>query len=1147
MAVQHGRTQRLAVTPNLFPSILLAMLLCAHVANAQNNIDKTIEEEVLITGIKQSLKNAADIKRNATQIVDAISAEDIGKLPDTNIADALSRVTGLTIGRDDAGDGSSFQIRGFSSNALTINGKSVVTDGFNRRENSLNALSSGLVKNITVKKSPTADNIEGGTGGSVELTLFSPLDFKRGKRRLNVQINDNSVKSDPSTKITGLLSDRWDFGTLGQFGALINLEKNQRNQYSEGVESKYGGLNARSSALLTNTGEIAAGDHPRFIPRTTDLNIRDFDIETTSVSGNLQWAPTDRFNIQFGGQITEYSKDASYSNLNLNTTALQGRRRSPQQGVTLEPGATWYSLLRTARPEEYDASTLSNPYIGNEGPSTGLFLNAAPATGNVERSLLTSGIFLADSSLNNRISTVNSNSRLFLEERTQKNLSLDAQWQIIDSLTMDIAYAESDSETDRLKNEIKLRLQGTHPDTNAPLYPSLAYDIRDNSDIPDYEILWREPLVNNGAHVGGQTIANYSPNLFDPSVRNELFKVNKLFKQLNRTRAFQDEFRMDIDWDVNFSGLTRIELGARTESLENFKNRGDFRTPFIPGFLDNDGDGIPDDEDGDGLPDDVERRDATPNVTIASLVTTPLIPGQAPLSEELVDAFFDIKEGFDGVSGDFPRRYWGATADPKKWNQFIHAVYGGYTLGINELQTERIVEDSTAFYLKLNFEYMLGPMPLSGNIGVRYVETDGFSEAFIHHCSVPWARDEVRSAVVRAEWEAWQQARLNDPNAATPTYSFNDSALSLVPLPPLRNSQDPRKVPRRCSTTDGPGFPKYPVIFQDNPWRLAGGVPATAVLRTGTAGFDGEPLQKDYLTSFYEYSERLPSLNLSLGLTKNKILRGSVYKTMARPGPNDLSLDPTIANGIQRQGNPALKPYITESFDISLEWYINKIDSISVTYFHKDLIDQKLISTEYNLQLDALVRQPINGGDGKVDGIELAGVHSFTYLPGLFSGLGIQANYTYIDSALANGYDEITGRDLPTNNQSASSYNLQLFYDMAGWNFRFAYNWRDIALIGEENGYRDNTLAAVNPDVSQVAGQTVYNNYIEVNPRTWNDASGRLDFSASYDMTKNLNIIVKVSNLTKESSRRYAWIKNAERKFDLAASIYRLGVIWKIK
>lgn len=1163
------KTSTLLIYAALFPTSILAS---HHVfAQEKTNVEDETLEHIEVKGTYKALSDAAEIKRNATQIVDAISAADIGKLPDTNIAEALQRVTGVTIGRDDAGDGTSFQIRGFSANSLTINGKGVVSDGFDNRENNLNALSSSLVKSIVVRKTPTADQIEGGSGGSVELTTFSPFDFDELEIRAVVEANDNSLQSSPSAKVGGLFSNQWKFENAGRLGVLLSADYEDRHTYSEGFNARYGGVDknrqngggisdppgvGRSIALLNATGSIP--DHPAFYHRFADIQQREQALTNGTISGSIQWELNDDLNMELKASVSDYQKNNAASRLRINTQNLGGNRTGRGEfGVTLEPGATWNTLTRPTAPEEYSAATLMDNYIQSDGrASSSLFTTGQLATGNVNRSFLTSGIFLADSQNNNQQSPVSSTGQLFIQDKSLINVGVDLNWHITDELFVAAKFGTSKSETDNTNREMQLHLETTHPETGNRLYPSIGFDIRNGGDLPEYEILWREPLLDDeGSRLGGATIDGFSPNYLDPNLRNDLHRLNRLNKNLNRTRGYIDEFRLDFSWNVEFAGIYNIEFGTRYDKLENFKDRSDFRTPFVPGFEDNDADGFPDDVDGDGLPDGLDRRSNQPNRTLTSLINDPLVDSEGAFSdvtEAKINDFLVLREGMSNVPGTFPRQFWGTTNDEGTWDNFINSVYGGHSVVLNDLQTEKVFEDTTAFYIKFNFEYEVAGMPLTGNFGIRHGNTDGRSEAFIAHCNMPWDVDIEKTNIVRTENEAFQNGPLAEWEAAgsdpdtRPLFepSFWDQPLSThrarnraADLPQLKNF---------CTTRDEPGGEQLALIFKDDPWQVSESVPASGEIRTGTPGTDGGSLWKDYLASGYEYSFTLPSLNLSLGLTEDMFVRFALYKTMARPGANDLSLDPANRGGVFTQGNPNLKPFETESMDLSWEWYMSETDSVSITYFYKSLLNQKIDSTDFNVALNRLVRQPINGGDGKVEGLELGIVHTLTYLPNNLQGFGVAANLSLVDSEQTAGYDEYTGLNLPVPGRSESTYNLQLFYENYGWSVRLAYNWRDSNLRGDqEQDYVDFTLAAIDPDNSSVAGQNVYRNRINVNPRNWNEDFGQLDFSVGYNFTDNLGVIFKATNITEEANRAFTAIPEATRNYNLAASFYRLGVNWR--
>src|SRR5690606_31506525 len=147
-------------------------------------------EEVIVTGIRASLERAMDIKREASGVVDAISAEDSGKLPDTNLAGSLQRITGVSIDRRN-GEGAEITIRGFGAgfNMVTLNGRQLPSGGAfggssgaggtfagNSRAFDFSNLASESVSGVEVYKTGRATNPSGGIGGTININTQKPLD-----------------------------------------------------------------------------------------------------------------------------------------------------------------------------------------------------------------------------------------------------------------------------------------------------------------------------------------------------------------------------------------------------------------------------------------------------------------------------------------------------------------------------------------------------------------------------------------------------------------------------------------------------------------------------------------------------------------------------------------------------------------------------------------------------------------------------------------------------------------------------------------------------------------------------------------------------------------------------------------------------------
>ncbi|MFT7314760.1 MAG: iron complex outermembrane receptor protein, partial [Paraglaciecola sp.] len=131
-------------------------------------------EVIQVKGIRGSLARSMDIKRESSGVVDAISAEDMGKFPDTNLAESLQRITGVTVSRAN-GEGSQITVRGFgpAKNLVTLNGRQMPGTGYTRSYN-LENLSSEGVSALEVYKTARAENPSGGLGATVNIVTAKP-------------------------------------------------------------------------------------------------------------------------------------------------------------------------------------------------------------------------------------------------------------------------------------------------------------------------------------------------------------------------------------------------------------------------------------------------------------------------------------------------------------------------------------------------------------------------------------------------------------------------------------------------------------------------------------------------------------------------------------------------------------------------------------------------------------------------------------------------------------------------------------------------------------------------------------------------------------------------------------------------------------
>jgi TonB-dependent receptor len=228
---------------------------------------------VKVTGYRASLLSSAKDKKEAVGFQDTISAEDLGKFPDKNIAESLSRVPGVQIARDVTGEGMNVQIRGLGSSftKVTLNGAQIAVassgpiDGANtNREIDLDLLPTDLFTKLTVSKSPTADMIEGGAAGVVNLRSARPFDNPGTHVSYSGTAQKQQIAKDVGGRGTLLASRTWG----DTFGILAGISVNRQEARTRGYET-VGMTNPNLSAAQSSSpNRNATGGGNWTIPAT---------------------------------------------------------------------------------------------------------------------------------------------------------------------------------------------------------------------------------------------------------------------------------------------------------------------------------------------------------------------------------------------------------------------------------------------------------------------------------------------------------------------------------------------------------------------------------------------------------------------------------------------------------------------------------------------------------------------------------------------------------------------------------------------------------------------------------------------------------------------------------------------------------------
>ena len=193
----------------------LALLLSAGAAaQAQEST-----EVVTVTGVRASTRSALDIKQNATQIVDSIVAEDIGKLPDSTVVESLQHVTGVAILRNNV-EPTVVLIRGLPDIQTLMNGREMFTA--TGRAVSLPDYPSELLARVDVHKASSATDIQGGIAGLIDIRLHRPFDFAGFKLAASGQAVNESLAGHIDPQMSFLVSDRWNTD-IGEIGLLVDV------------------------------------------------------------------------------------------------------------------------------------------------------------------------------------------------------------------------------------------------------------------------------------------------------------------------------------------------------------------------------------------------------------------------------------------------------------------------------------------------------------------------------------------------------------------------------------------------------------------------------------------------------------------------------------------------------------------------------------------------------------------------------------------------------------------------------------------------------------------------------------------------------------------------------------------------------------
>ena len=1046
-------------------SVTLASLNSGLAYAQESSNDEEEIEKIEVRGFKGSLLRSVNNKRLTAGVSDSIFAEDIGKSADQDIGEALQRITGVSIqrggGAEDGGDSTTVTIRGASPdlNIISLNGITLTSSTENQTVD-LSAYSSDILNSIQVFKTAAADQNEGSLGASVLLTTIRPLDVSEDRRVLEIQGRYSDFVDESDYKISGSFSKKFLDDSLGFY--ITAFSETQAYRKDQFFTNNYD-VKTFDTALDANTGEVLTGPITGYVNGQNGYALFVNDLEREGFTTAIQWRPSDK---------TELILDFTVSDQFLVEDQNSFRLLGPQSQYTADDPLV----------------TTDDPWL-IYNPTNQLFEKVLSRSARGRIAQLESGV-----------------------QTTNRIFSLNLNQEITEDLQMSIVagYAKTVADDDyytfiNTNNFVHVNdtlLENLPIETLEPV----GYDCTSGRCLARFG----SGLVDFGP---GQTGAEGEDNADNTTTTG--FNPDDLasthLQQVNtRDRDLSDEQKqvfVDFDYFTDWGPISTIEFGAKYEkrNKEVFNQNNFFDNvpqPWVP--------------EGDNNP--------SLGVGISSVQLSTVTRGQTPFGDNFLSnlgyARDNATDGWYTIDG-------AAVLDTLFANRDVRTR--------PDLSNDRQIElEHQALYLKLNFEFLDGD--LTGNFGMRYVkngvESAGFSGV------------KYNTGIFASSYELIQIAADSSLPACTPSQLYNNG-VNFDDGANLAGTFDANGV-----WGPAPGQSCFDANFDQS---------AQTRSRYWDVGNQVQDPDQYMATGSSEYSNTLPSLTVNYDLNEETVIRFAASKTMARPRIDSLRPSYTLNYALWSGGNsngtinnPGLVALESNNIDLSYEWYFNDGGILSAAVFYKDMSDfeelaavsahwldvstldqaglealdplEALIAKEDDGSSKNVFNEPScmpnyrhrwqsnavdlvtecdiidlnlrrNGKGGSNKGLEVGYTQTYDFLPGIWAGLGMTANYTYSDSKTD---AEIIGFDtqlsaLPLENVSKHQYNLSTYWEQDGNLIRLAYNYRSDSLA--RRSFRQGAL--------------------------WNEGGGTLDLSASYKFNEAISFTFNAVNLTERVFRQY--------------------------
>ncbi len=1019
--------------------------------------------EIVVSGYRQSLQSAQALKKNSDVIVDSVTAEDISALPDRSVTEALQRIPGVSIDKFSAGlDPDHFTAEG---SGVTVRGLTYVRSEFNGREaftaNNGRALSfadvpSEMLGGVDVFKSPSADRIEGGIAGVVNLRTRKPFDGKGLVIAGSLEANYGDFVKKWAPTASFLISNRWETG-IGEIGLLANVSYSQlktradRFQLSSfRIRTLYSDGDVAQNPGATATGQV-------YFPRGAVTGTQEFDRKRYGYAAAAQW----RSNDGSMEAVFQFLRSDARQAWTEHTVEIATDVVTDQGDSRRVPGTT----LAFGSDQLFTSGTITGPTGWRGDQNTGAARN--PMLG------LQSNNVRRDQK----------------DKLVTDDYGFNFKWDVSDRLGLVFDYQHVNSTTDLISNTVwgstyqnaSIALNGDEFPTVAFLPPQVCNGPAANSQDP--------PGTGNDCNAAQPVGGSANPSYFGAGHTSFLDPYNSFYRaamdHIEQSDGNSDAARIDLEYSFPESGfLKSIRAGVRYADRDQTSRFSRYNWGVLSEQWGNNGP-IWFDTPVDGNNANGHTQGTAPTGYEAfgfdnffrGTVSNPVGVGRLFYASNTVENYDQTSTYASAIA----REWQGTTtcaADGRTinagWNPLAQRC--GVVTGTPFLRDEinPIREQNYAAYAMARFDTEFGRgLRLSGNVGLRFTRTDRTSSGFQSFTNTNAFPTEAQCATP-----------VVPPATVSPFCSFN-----LATRNSARGFVNGATIASTANLRYDYWLPSFNAKLE-----VGGGLQFRAAYFKGVA-----PPQTGLIRNYFP---------VNLATVQNVDAAGNTI-----PGSYTLQ-------GSLTAGNPYLKPTEADNFDLTAEWYFSSVGQLTISGFYKrlhgvltnDTVRQSF--TNNGATFDALVTTPTNSSKtGLIKGFEVSYQQTFDFLPGPLKGLGLQANYTYVDSSgvpqstlSATDPDVAAGRVttvntalLPLQGLSKHQVNITPFFDWGPFSARMSYTWRSDFLLT----VRD-VITPFDPII--------------------NKATGQIDASIFYAITPQIKFGVQGSNLNNEITRTNAVI-----------------------